>query len=160
MAVSGTTGRVFFLPFAGLAQVTDIDMAKQHFIAGNGYYERGEYDRAIEEFQKSYELSKKADLHYNIAICYEKLVRVKDAVAAYKMYLSENPFATDQAKVLARIKFLEEQIAAPRPWRGGSWILRWQIHPRRNLPNKRLTLNPLLMLKRNQAQPKQSNPRS
>lgn len=117
MAVSGTTGRVFFLPAevaqaADAAQVTDVDMAKQHFAAANGYYKRGEYEKAIEEFSKAYDLSKRPELNYNIAVCYEKLVKVKDAIAAYKLYLEEAPNAPDVEQVKSRITFLEEQISA------------------------------------------------
>lgn len=138
MAVSGTTGRVFFLTFAELAQVTDVDMAKQHFAAANGYYQRGEYEKAIEEFSKAYDLSKKAELFFNIAVCYEKMSKFEEALTAYRRYLAEMPWATDRQEVEARISLLEKETAwrkfpdegdrGLRPLQGGNRRMR-----RRNL---------------------------
>lgn len=110
-----SSGGAALLPFAVLAQLNDMDTARQIFTAAIEYYRRGEYEKAIEEFQKSYALSKKPELLYNIAICYEKLVRIGDAIAAYHFYLRRNPHADDKVAVESRIIFLEMQINPNTP---------------------------------------------
>ena len=73
--------------------------AKQHFMAGQSYYQQGRYEKAIEEFEEAYRLDPKPLLLYNIAQSHEKLGNLKEAVEYLEKFLKEDP-DTDQKKSL------------------------------------------------------------
>lgn len=89
----------------------DIDDAKVHYRAGKLHYDNGKHKEAVEEFEESYRLSRRADLLYNLALCYEKLGRKKDAAARLRTYLERKPNADDRAEVESWIKQLESGAA-------------------------------------------------
>jgi len=100
---------------AALAQkpsAKDLEIAKNHFLSGASYYREGLYEDAIREFKRSYELSKKADILYNMAQCYGKLGDDPTTVTYLKQYLAEKPNAEDKTAVEVWIKNLESKIAA------------------------------------------------
>lgn len=109
------------VPLMAGAQASDEDLAKQRYQTGTLYYERGDYEKSLAEFQEAYRLAARAELQYNIAQANEKLLRIEEAVAAYRAYLTGKPDAQDRKFVEQRIAFLEQQIedkkkpAAPPP---------------------------------------------
>src|SRR5688500_8872763 len=60
---------------------TDDERARMHFQAGNAYFQTGEYDAALREFQRSYELSARPALFYNMALVHERLGNLEQAIA-------------------------------------------------------------------------------
>lgn len=115
MGASNISGisEVALLPLAVLAQLADVELARRYFRTGEALYHRAEYAAALEEFQKSYELSGGPELYYNIALCYEKLSRFKEAIAAYRIYLKRLPNAPDHQEISSRIDSLTRQIGEP-----------------------------------------------
>jgi tetratricopeptide (TPR) repeat protein len=81
----------------------DEDAAKAHFLAGQAYYEQANYTDAVKEFNEAHRLSRRADLWYNVSVCYERLGRWDDAIAALQQYLQERPNAPDRAVIESRI---------------------------------------------------------
>jgi len=98
----------------------DIEAAKAHFAAGSAYYEQANYQDALKEFNEALRLSKRNDLLYNIAMCYERLNQLDNAIAALQRYLREKPNAPDRVLIHTRIAALQQrkkepQEVAPKP---------------------------------------------
>ncbi len=60
-------------PGRGYAQDSDDERAHTHFTAGRSYFEEGNYEQALAEFQHAYELSHRDVLLVNVANCQERL---------------------------------------------------------------------------------------
>src|SRR2546423_7828614 len=105
MAVLKAAILAYAAPAAAQAPPTqaDEDAAKAHFLAGSAYYEQANYSDAVKEVIEAHRLSKRADLLYNISVCYERLGRWDDAIASLQQYLSERPEAPDRAVIESRI---------------------------------------------------------
>lgn len=96
----------------------DIEAAKAHYAAGSAYYEQANYADAVKEFNEAYRLSKRTDLLYNIAICYERLDDFDDAIATLQKYLVERPDAKDRVTIenrIANLTKLRDQKRAAQP---------------------------------------------
>lgn len=87
----------------------DEDAAKAHFLAGSAYYEQANYADAVKEFVEAHRLSNRADLLYNISVCYERLGRWDDAIGSLQQYLRERPDAPDRAVIESRIANYEQR---------------------------------------------------
>ncbi|MBI4224404.1 MAG: tetratricopeptide repeat protein [Deltaproteobacteria bacterium] len=100
------------LVLSGLPLVTrsDLALAKRHYRQGVRSFRRGRFEEAIANFQKSYDLSKKAELLYNIAVCHHNLANDGEAVRFFKRYLIENPYAEDQTKIKDSIWLAERRL--------------------------------------------------
>ena len=97
-----------------LAQQEDekTERARIHLKAAIAYYDEARYEDAVREMEAAYQLRPLADLQYNLAQCYERLGRYKDAATAYDTYLKSNPAAPDRKLVETRIANLRERAAA------------------------------------------------
>jgi tetratricopeptide (TPR) repeat protein len=92
---------------------TDDERARMHFQAGNAYFQTGEYDAALREFQRSFELSARPALFYNMALVYERLGDLEQAIAHLRRFLAEAPEAEAQRATLeARIANLQPRLEA------------------------------------------------
>jgi hypothetical protein len=93
------------------AQV-NLQEAKEAFIEGQEAYDRGHYDRAIALWQRSFELSQKISLHYNIGLAYERLGRLQDATASLERFVAgsqpDDPYL-DRGR--ARLAAIKERLA-------------------------------------------------
>ena len=100
---------VFLFVPTGWAQLSrsDQEAAKAHFLAGSSYYESANYADAVKEFNEAYRLSKRPDLLYNIALCYERLSDYDNAISTLKRYLIEKPTAPDRNIIESRVQNLE-----------------------------------------------------
>ena len=85
--------------------------AKEHYAKGNTAYDLREYDRAIEEFKRAYELAPAPGLLYNIAQAYRLKGDAAEALSFYRQYLQKDPAAKNRADVEKRIAELEREIA-------------------------------------------------
>jgi tetratricopeptide (TPR) repeat protein len=101
------------------ATQADEEAAKAHFLAGEAYYQQANYGDAVKEFNEAHRLSKRADLLYNISVCYERLGRWDDAIGALQQYLTEKPDAPDRVVIESRIANFQQRrdaaLAAPPP---------------------------------------------
>jgi hypothetical protein len=89
----------------------DIDAAILSHKAGVQLYERGEYDRAIENWRDTYKLD--CTVHavlINVSKAYEKKGDIEGAVAALEAYLKRDPEAPDAKATIERIEALRKQV--------------------------------------------------
>jgi len=108
------------LPDTAAAQEADAEQtktanAKLHFERGREHYESGEFRKAANEFELSYDLSGKAALLYNIGRCYEALGEKEKAISYYRKYLSESPDAADWDEVNAHVEEMEDDLEEKEP---------------------------------------------
>lgn len=80
--------------------------AKTHFELGQRHYQAGEFQAAIAEFTRAYELLPLPELQYNIARSHEQLGDLHHAIDAFERYLRASPDASDADEVRARIEWL------------------------------------------------------
>jgi tetratricopeptide (TPR) repeat protein len=102
-------------PRAAIPPADDMEAAKAHFAAGSAYYDQANYADAVKEFNEAFRLSKRSDLLYNIAVCYERLNDLDNAIGALRRYLAERPDATDRVTIQSRIANLEKRRAQQPP---------------------------------------------
>ena len=65
------------------------DRARLHFEAGASYYEAGDYEDALREFRRSFELSHEPKLFYNFSLCHQQLGQYEQAADDLERFLSE-----------------------------------------------------------------------
>ena len=75
----------FLSPVA--AQTNPDQLARRHFETGAAYFEQAEYESALREFEKSYELSKRTPILRNISIVHERLGNWCEAVESLDQFL-------------------------------------------------------------------------
>jgi hypothetical protein len=92
----------------------DLKVARTHFDAAARAFRAGDYAGACRGFQLAYELSKRADLLYNLGRCREELSQWPEALAAYRGYLAGKADATDRKFVEAHIAGIERKLEAQR----------------------------------------------
>lgn len=86
--------------------------AREHFRRGQAAYQRGDYEKAITEWQAAYESSQKPRIQYNLAQAYERLGRLNDAVSALKHYVDNaEPDDSAQSDAVARLASLQQRLA-------------------------------------------------
>ena len=96
------------------------DRAREYFMNGKSLFEEGEYQAAVDAWQKAYELSPRALLLYNIATAHEKLGELEEAKKFYMEYrieagsgeLSEDQKKQLKDKIAALDVLIAEQQAA------------------------------------------------
>jgi len=76
---------------------SDQEFARRHFKLGEEYHNRADYEKALEHFTRSHELSKKPALLFNMARCNELLGEHERAIELYNQFLKHEP---PQAKLV------------------------------------------------------------
>ena len=69
--------------------------------------QQGQYRAAIEHFKEADRLAPSARLSFNVALVYERMSDVPNALAAYRDYLRRGPDADNTAETSQRIARLE-----------------------------------------------------
>ncbi|MFH0902950.1 MAG: MYXO-CTERM sorting domain-containing protein, partial [Pseudomonadota bacterium] len=87
------------------------DLAREHYQAGITKYDLGQFDEAIGEFQKAFEISNAPGLLFNIAQAYRLKKDYGRARFFYQSYLRRQPDAANRQDVEARIKEIDEILA-------------------------------------------------
>ena len=83
------------------AQESPLDeRARLHFASGASYFDAGNYERALEEFQTAYELSQRAELLYNIYLSHERLGNLDEAITNLEQYLANVEMDAERRAVL------------------------------------------------------------
>lgn len=85
--------------------------ARALFEAGRVAFSDGRFEDALTHFERSYELSGRAELLYNIGTSQDRLRREPEAVAAFERYLELVPDAENRREVEGRLRVLREEIA-------------------------------------------------
>lgn len=103
----------------GQAQALDAE-ARALFEAGSTAYHAGRFDAALEYFQRSYALSQRPELLYNVASAAERARQDRVALEAYEQYVARTEVAPQHTLARNRIEFLRRQLAegdarAPAP---------------------------------------------
>ncbi|AKF03580.1 hypothetical protein DB32_000729 [Sandaracinus amylolyticus] len=95
------------------AQTPADEQARTHFESGRLYFERGEYDAALREFEAAYELSHRTQLLYNIYLTLERLGRPGDAADRLEAFVAASTEldAEARANFETRIANLRERAA-------------------------------------------------
>jgi tetratricopeptide (TPR) repeat protein len=118
--VLGHWGRVALIGVALLSSLTLVgrasaqgegrsdDEARALFDAGEIAFDEGRYENALDYFRRSYTLSHRSGLLYNIGVCAERLRHDAEAIEAFEQYLAAVPDAPNRASVQARIRILRE----------------------------------------------------
>jgi hypothetical protein len=99
----------------GTASAQDYEAAGKHFAAAQEAFTKGNYNRAADEFESAYTITKDPVLLYNIGEAYEKAGNGRAAVRNYRKYVAEQPQATDRAEVERRIGALEKKYKLEPP---------------------------------------------
>lgn len=95
-------------PAVGNAQ----EDARTLFQRGQTAYSQGDYEAAIEQWTRAYELDARPLLQFNLSQAFERLGRLEDAIAAVERYLEHaDPDDEHQADARARLSALRERLA-------------------------------------------------
>ena len=89
----------------------DANRARLHFQAGASYYEAGDYEDALREFQRSYDLSQRPELFYNFSLCHQQLGRLDEAIVYLDRYLREVEEVPNRANLERRLTNFRTQQA-------------------------------------------------
>ena len=81
--------------------------ARSLYAAGEEAFGSGDYERALDYFERAYALSPRAALLYNIAASADRMRDDARALEAFREYLAEEPDSARRAEVEARIAYLE-----------------------------------------------------
>lgn len=104
---------------SALAQPSKDDRAKaaSHFKQGQLYFQQGDWDRAIGEYQLAFDLSHEPLLVFNIALCLDKAQRPEEALAEFQKYLDMTPsgqVADEAREDVVRLTPVVDAIKAKR----------------------------------------------
>lgn len=97
---------------AALAQEDSDERARLHFESGRSYFDEGAYERALQEFERAYELSPRVAMLFNLGTTYERLGRLGEAADAFEGYLEGTPDAQNRATLTRRIANLRRRAAS------------------------------------------------
>ncbi|MGM0597510.1 MAG: tetratricopeptide repeat protein [Myxococcota bacterium] len=86
----------------------EIKLAKSHYHAAKIYFDKEQYSKARQMFITAYRLSKKSELLFNVALCYEKMGKLSKAINFFQMYIEKVPI--EKKNIFSRIKKLKKKI--------------------------------------------------
>lgn len=95
------------------AQDTETDEARVAFERGRTAYDAGDFEAALEAFQRAHALTGNAEILYNVGTVADRLRRDSLALEAYEGYLAAYPAAPDRAHVEARIAAIRAARVEP-----------------------------------------------
>jgi tetratricopeptide (TPR) repeat protein len=87
------------------------DRARLHFQSGAAYYDAGEYESAVREFQSAYDLSQRPQLFYNLYLCEQAIGNLGAAAAHLERYLAEVEEIENRDTLQSRLVHLRERVA-------------------------------------------------
>lgn len=101
---------------AAHAQTTSSIDEEAHglFMAARAAYSAGRYEEALDLFERSYRLSARPELLYNIGQTADRLRRDERAIEAFSQYLEEQPDAANRQEVETRLNALRAAVEARR----------------------------------------------
>jgi tetratricopeptide (TPR) repeat protein len=93
----------------------DVARAKAELAHGQRLYDEAQYEDALHAFEAAWQAYPVADFQYDIGLCYERLGRAEEAIAAFEAYLAQKPDATDRPNVEHRIGQLRATLRTTTP---------------------------------------------
>lgn len=104
-------GLTVAFPEAVSAQVDDADeRALSLYRAGETAFRAGEYEAALDLFQRAYGLSPRPRLLHNMAVCADRLRQDARAADLYSQYLEREPQAENREEIEGRVRALRRAI--------------------------------------------------
>lgn len=101
---------LFLVLGASPARADDADTARELFTQGNTFFDLGQFDKAIDAWQRGYQLKNDPGFLYNIGQAYRTMGDPDKAIFFYKRYLINAPKAKNRADVEQKIEALQKQI--------------------------------------------------
>lgn len=98
-------------PSARAQLSSDEERGRLHFQAGASYYEAGDYEDALREFERAWELSQRAELFFNLSLCHQQLGHLPEAIDYLARFLSEVENIENRANLERRLENLRERQA-------------------------------------------------
>ena len=93
-----------------------IEAAQAHYLSGARFFESGQYDAALVEFEAAWRLSGEPDLLHNLSWTHEKAGHIKEALDYALRYQAAVPTGEDQERARRRVEFLRQRYStAPAP---------------------------------------------
>ena len=89
----------------------DEQRARAHFQAGASYYEAGDYEEALSEFQRAHEISPRPELFYNLSLAHQQLGNMDQAIELLDRYLNEADDIPNRTNLERRLQNLRERQA-------------------------------------------------
>ena len=89
----------------------NIEFGKAHYRKGAALFDAEEYGEALQQFIEAYDLTRRPELLFNIAKCYDRMGKREEAIGKYRVYLDTNPVPNEIRTVRHRIEELEQLIA-------------------------------------------------
>ena len=89
--------------------------ARNLFEAGQHAFDTGNYERALDYFERAYALTQRSGFLYNIATTSDRMRADARALEAYRAFLAAEPDTERRAEVEARIVFIEGLLRPPPP---------------------------------------------
>jgi tetratricopeptide (TPR) repeat protein len=99
---------------ASAQPAADEDIARAHWQAGSGYFETGDYEAAVREFERSYALSPEPQLLYGLYASHERLGDWAEATRCLQEYLRTADEVPNRPALEARLANLKKRLE-PRP---------------------------------------------
>lgn len=85
------------------SSAADVDEAKARFKAGKELYEKGDFAKALTEFEAGYLLTRNSAFLINVALCHQKMGHKDEALEHYRSFLAAEPTSPRRAEVEAHI---------------------------------------------------------
>lgn len=92
----------FAAPLSAQQRSSD-EQARLHYQVAASYFEQADYESALREFQSSYRLSQRAQLFYNISLCYQQMGDLDQSITYLERYLNEVPEIENRASLEQRL---------------------------------------------------------
>jgi hypothetical protein len=92
------------------SQANPDELARRHFESGAAYFEQAEYDSALREFRKSFELSSRPEILINIATVHERLADLHSAIEALDQFLQLKGDSEQTATIRLRRDNLQKRL--------------------------------------------------
>lgn len=86
-----------------------IEAAQNHYLTGERFFQAGDFDAALVEFEASFRLSGEADLLFNLSWTQEKAGRLKEATAFAERYLARVIGTLDEPRGQRRLEYLKRK---------------------------------------------------
>lgn len=113
-AVAAALGAILTLTAVGpvhAQEATSEPSARDLFFQGSAAYRMGNYEEAVDVWQRAYALDPRPLLLYNLGQAYERLGRLTEAVDATERYLSQaDPNDPQRADAMARLSAMRERL--------------------------------------------------
>ncbi|HXI59766.1 MAG TPA: tetratricopeptide repeat protein [Polyangia bacterium] len=95
---------------SGRAHAEDAQHARELFQEGNTYFDVGQFDKAIDAWQRGYKEKSDPGFLYNIAQAYRLSGDPAKAIFFYRGFLRNSPKAPNRVEIEAKISALQKQL--------------------------------------------------